>query len=115
MEAKASSKYLRVSSQKVNLVLELIRNKPTSEAIAILEQTNKKSAPLVLKVLNSSIANATENHGMLADGLYILKAIANEGPTIKRYRPRAKGRADVKRKRTTILEIVVTDEKRGKK
>ena len=115
MEANASSKYLRVSSQKVNLVLALIRNTSTSEAIAILEQTNKKAAPLILKVLNSSIANATENHGMLADDLYVVKAIANEGPTIKRFRPRAKGRADLKRKRTTILEIVVSDEKRGKK
>ncbi len=114
MEAKASSKYLRVSSQKVNLVLDLIRNKSTSEAIAILEQTNKKSAPLILKTLNSAVANATENHGMLAEDLYVIKAVANEGPTIKRYRPRAKGRADLKRKRTTILEVVVSDEKRGK-
>ncbi len=114
MEAKASSKYLRVSSQKVNLVLDLIRNKSTSEAIAILEQTNKKSAPLILKTLNSAIANATENHGMLAEDLYVIRTVANEGPTIKRYRPRAKGRADLKRKRTTILEVVVSDEKRGK-
>lgn len=115
MEAKASSKYLRISSQKVNLVLELIRNKSTSEAIAILEQLNKKAAPLVLKILNSSIANATENHGMLADNLHIRKAIANEGPTIKRYRPRAKGKGDLKRKRTSIVEIVVSDERRGSK
>ncbi len=114
MEAKASSKYLRISSQKVNLVLELIRYKNIDEAVAILEHTNKKAAPLVLKVLNSAVANATENHGMLAENLYVLKATANEGPTIKRYRPRAKGRADLKRKRTTILNLVVSDERGGK-
>jgi len=115
MEAKASTKYLRISSQKVNLVLELIRNKSTIEAVAILEQTNKKAAPLILKTLNSAIANATENHGMLADKLFVSRTVANEGPTLKRFRARAKGRADLKRKRTTILEVVVSDERKGRR
>ncbi len=114
MEAKALSKVIRVSSQKANLVCELIRNKSTQEAFAILENTNKKSAEIIKKILNSAVANATENHGMTSENLYVKLAFANEGPTMKRYRPRAKGRADLKKKRTSNITIIVTDEKRGK-
>ncbi len=114
MEAKASAKYLRVSSQKAGLVCELIRNKKVEEAFHILETSTKKSAPLLKKVLNSAVANATENHGMVTEDLVIIKAIANEGPTMKRFRARAKGRADQKLKRTSIIEIVVSDERKVK-
>lgn len=115
MEAIAKAKTLRVSSQKAGLVVELIRNKPIDKAFIILENCNKKSAPLILKVLNSAVANATENHGMVAEDLFVKRAVSNEGPTIKRFRARAKGRADQKLKRTSHIEIVVSDEKGRKK
>ena len=116
MEAKATAKMVRVSAQKAGLVAELIRYKKIDEAFAILENSTKKSSDLFKKVLNSAVANATENHGMTAEDLVIVKAIANEGPTMKRFKPRAKGRADHKYKRTSHLEIVVSDDfKRGKK
>ena len=114
MEAKALSKVIKVSSQKANLVCELIRNISIEEAFAILENSTKKSAPIIRKILNSAVANATENHGMTADNLYVKASFANEGPTMKRYRARAKGRADIKLKRTAHITVVVTDEKRGK-
>ena len=114
MEAKASTKYARVSSQKANLVCELIRYKKIEEAFAILENSRKKSADLLKKVLNSAVANATENHGMLLEDLTVVRAVANEGPTMKRFRARAKGRADQKLKRLSLLEIVVSDKGVGK-
>lgn len=112
MEAKASTKYVRLSSQKAGQVCKLIRYKNVDEAFAILENSTRKSAPILRKVLNSAVANATENHGMLAENLYIIVAIANEGPTMKRFRARAKGRADEKLRRTSIIEIVVSDERK---
>lgn len=114
MDAKASSTVVRVSSQKAGLVCELIRNRSIEEAFAILENSTKKTAPILRKILNSAVANATENHGMTSEGLYIKAAFANEGPTMKRFRARAKGRADQKLKRTSHLTVIVTDEKRGK-
>ncbi len=114
MDARSEAKVVRVSSQKANLVCELIRNRSIEDAFAILENSTKKSAPILRKILNSAVANATENHGMTSDGLYVKLAFANEGPTMKRYRARAKGRADKKLKRTSNITVVVTDEKRGK-
>ncbi len=114
MEARSESKVVRVSSQKAGLVCELIRNKSIEEAFAILNNSTKKSAPIIKKILNSAVANATENHGMTSEGLYVKFAFANEGPTMKRYRARAKGRADQKLKRTSHITVVVTDEKRCK-
>ncbi len=114
MDAKAHAKVVRVSSQKAGLVCELIRNKSIEEAFAILENSTKKSAPIIRKILNSAVANATENHGMTSEGLFVKAAFANEGPTMKRYRARAKGRADQKLKRTSHITVIVTDEKRGK-
>ena len=114
MEAKASSKVVRVSSQKAGLVCELIRNKSIEQSFALLENSSKKSADIIRKILNSAVANAVENHGMTSEGLYVKAAFANEGPTMKRFRARAKGRADLKYKRTSHITVVVTDEKRGK-
>lgn len=110
MEAKSLAKNIRISSQKANLVCELIRYKTVDQAFSILDTSNKKAASLLKKVLNAAVANATENHGMLNEDLVIIKAVANEGPTIKRYRPRAKGRVDQKLKRTSHLEIVLSDD-----
>jgi large subunit ribosomal protein L22 len=115
MEAKATAKMLRVSSQKANLVCELVRYKSVEEAIAILNNSTKKTATLLLKVINSAMANAVENHGMLAEHLVVKTVIATEGPTIKRYKPRAKGRADHKYKRTSHITVILTDDEKFRK
>lgn len=114
MEAKAKTKVLRISSQKLGLVTELVRYKDIRQATSILETSQTKAAPLILKVLNAAVANATQNHGMSADKLYISQIFSTEGPTMKRFRPRAKGRADQKLKRTSHLTVVVSDD-RGEK
>lgn len=115
MEAKALLKMTRVTPRKAKLVLELIRRKNVQDAIVILENAEKRVAPIILKLLNSAIANATQNHGMLLENLWIKTAVANEGPTIKRFHPRARGRAFSIFKRTSHIEIVLSDEIRGGK
>ncbi len=115
MEAKAIAKMVRVSSQKAGLVATMIRYENVETAIALLENSPLKSADLILEVLNSSVANATENHGMLAENLWISQCFATEGPTLKRFRARAKGRADQKLKRTAHITVVVSDEEKNMK
>ena len=103
----ATLKHLRMSPSKVNLVLSEIRGKDMEEAVAILALSNKIAAAPILKVLNSAAANAENNLGMDRDGLYIAEAFANQGPTLKRIRPRAQGRAARIRKRTSHVTIIL--------
>lgn len=110
MQAKASQRNINVSPRKAKLVCDLIRNKPVTEALTILEHTNKKTAPILKKLLHGAIANATNNNAMQADKLYVYTVVANQGATSKRTSPRAKGSADLIRKRHTHLEIVVSDD-----
>ena len=109
MAAKAHIKLQRVSVRKANLVAALIRNKDIATAIAILKNTQKKTAPILLKLLNSAIANAVNNHGMNADKLFVSKVIINEGPTLKRFQPRSQGRAYSILKRTSNMSIEVSE------
>ncbi|SHF33421.1 LSU ribosomal protein L22P [Thermoanaerobacter uzonensis DSM 18761] len=109
MEARAIARYVRISPRKVRLVLNLIRGKHVDEALTILRFTPKRASGIVAKVLKSAIANAENNHGMNRDNLYVAKAVADEGPTMKRVFPRAMGRADVIRKRTSHITIVVKE------
>lgn len=109
MEAKAIARTIRIAPRKVRLVLDLIRGKEVGEAIAILKLTNKASSPVVEKLLMSALANAENNYNMNVDGLIIKEAYANEGPTLKRFRPRAQGRASAINKRTSHITIVVAD------
>ena len=109
MAAKAHIKLQRVSVRKANLVAALIRNKDIASAIAILKNTPKKTAPILLKLLNSAIANAVNNHGMNADKLFVSKVIINEGPTLKRFQPRSQGRAYSILKRTSNMSIEVSE------
>ncbi|ATG97175.1 50S ribosomal protein L22 [Mesoplasma lactucae] len=111
MEAKAQLNMIRISARKVRLVVDAIRNKPVDVAIANLQNMDKRSAEPVLKLLNSAIANAVNNNGMDADKLYVKEAYVNEGPTLKRFRPRAHGRAYEILKRTSHITIVVSDER----
>ena len=113
MEAKAVAKYIRISPRKVRQVVDLIRGKDVSEAIGILKNTPKKAAGLVEKVVNSAVANAENNQEMFFEDLYIAKAYADEGPTMKRFRPRAMGQASPIRKRTSHITIIVSDNKEG--
>lgn len=106
---KVIQRNIHISHRKAQLVCDLIRNKKVSEAIVILKNTNKKMAPIVLKLLNSAIANATNNHAMNAEKLYVYNIYANQGPTWKRTMPRARGSADMMFKRTTHLEIHLSD------
>lgn len=111
MEAKAELNMVRTSARKVRLVVDAIRNKPVSAAIAELTNMDKRSAEPILKLLNSAVANAVNNNGMEADKLYVKTTFVNEGPTLKRFRPRAHGRAYEILKRTSHVTIVVSDER----
>ena len=108
-EARAVLRYARISSRKVNIVNDLIRNKNVAEARGILMNTPKAASELLIKLLDSAVANAENNFGMDTDKLYIAEIYANEGPTLKRIRPRAQGRAFRIRKRTSHITIVVKE------
>lgn len=112
MEAKAQLSMIRISPRKVRLVVDTIRNKPVAQAVSILNNLDKTASAPVLKLLNSAIANAVNNNGMEADRLFIKTAYVNEGPTLKRFRPRAQGRAFEILKRTSHVTIIVSDEKK---
>jgi len=106
-EAKAVARMLRVSPQKLNLVAQLIRGRKASAALADLQFSRKRIAVDVKKCLESAIANAENNHDLPADELFVAAAIADEGPTIKRWQPRAQGRAFPIHKPMTHITVVV--------
>ncbi|MGL4768752.1 MAG: 50S ribosomal protein L22 [Mycoplasmoidaceae bacterium] len=110
MKAIAKQKNVHVSSRKAKLVIDLIRNKDVIKATQILENTNKKIAPIVLKLLHQAISNATNNHAMDSSKLYIYHIVANQAPTLKRTNPRARGSADLLKKRYSHLELVLSDD-----
>ena len=108
-QAVAKLSYARISSRKVKTVIDLIRNKKVGEALAILKLTPKAASELVEKLLKSAIANAENNHGMDVEKLYVAEIFANQGPTLKRVRPRAQGRAFRIRKRTSHITVVLKE------
>ncbi len=110
MKVRAEAKYIRQSPYKVRLVLDLVRGLPIDDARDVLTLTNRRAAAPILKVLDSAVANAEHNFALDGDELFVAEAYANEGPTLKRYRPRARGRATRIRKRTSHITIVVADE-----
>ena len=109
MEARAKLSYARISSRKVKIVIDMIRNKPVDVAMGILKNTPKAASELLIKLLASAVANAENNHNMDKNNLYIAEIYANQGPTLKRVRPRAQGRAFRIRKRTSHITIVVKE------
>ena len=109
MEAIAKHNFARISPQKARLVADLIRGKSVDQALEILTFSNKKAAALVKKVLESAIANAEHNEGADIDDLNVAKIFVDEGPTMKRIVPRAKGRADRILKRSSHITVVVAD------
>jgi ribosomal protein L22 len=105
---RAHAKYVRTSARKARLVADHVRGKSVTEARAILAHTPRAVAEDWEKLLNSAVANAEHNHELLGDDLRILSITADEGPTLKRFRPRAMGRASRIRKRTSHLSIALT-------
>ncbi len=110
MRTHAKARFIRQSPYKVRRVLDLVRGLPVGEARVILEHTNRRAADAILKCLDSAVANAEHNLALDADELFVAEAYADEGPTLKRWRPRARGRATKIRKRTSHITIVVADE-----
>ena len=110
LEARATLRYSRISSRKVKIVADLIRGKKVDEALAIVKFTPKASSEILEKLLKSAIANAENNHGMNRGNLIVSEIYANQGPTLKRIRPAAKGSAVRIRKRTCHITIVVKEE-----
>ena len=108
-EARATLKFARISSRKVKIVADLIRGKNVDEALAIVKFTPKASSEVIEKLLKSAIANAENNNGMNVENLYIAEAYANKGPTMKRIKPRAQGRAYRIEKRMSHITIVLDE------
>ncbi len=105
LEATAILRFARISARKVKIVADLIRGKKVDEALAIVKFTPKASSEIIEKLLKSAIANAENNHGMNRGNLIVSEIYANQGPTMKRIRPAAKGSASRIRKRTSHITI----------
>ena len=107
---KASVMHVRISPRKVRLVVDVVRGKSVSQALSILAFTRKKAALPVQKLLKSAVANAAENHGVSdVDNLVIDRITVDEGPALKRFMPRARGRATPIRKRTSHIQIILRE------
>ncbi|MBU7007458.1 50S ribosomal protein L22 [Phosphitispora fastidiosa] len=112
-EARATAKHIRISPRKVRQVVDLIRGKKVDEALAILKFTPRRAATAVEKVVKSAAANAEHNLDMDKAALIIAEAFVDQGPTLKRFKPRAMGRADLIRRRTSHITVVVREKEEG--
>ena len=111
MEARAVTRFIRVSPRKARLVIDCIRGKNVNEAIRIVSLSNKKAARPIHKTLESAIANAENNYDVDVDQLFVLHAVVDMGRSYRRLKPRAMGRADIIRKPTSHITIVVGEKK----
>ena len=109
MESRATLNNVRISPRKVQIVLDLIRNKPTDVALATLRLTPKAASPILEKLVKSAIANADNNHSMNKDSLYVAECYVTPGPIMKRIMPRAQGRAYRILKRTSHITVVLKE------
>lgn len=107
MQVRATAKYIRISPRKVRLVVDAIRGKSASEAMAMLQFMPQGAAKEVYKVVKSAVANAENNFNLSPEDLYVAAVTANEGPTLKRFRPRAHGRVGSVLKRSSHITVVV--------
>ncbi len=110
MEVRAKLRFVRVSPRKARLVADLIRGKGSEEAINILTFTKKAPSKILIKLLKSAIANATQKKTIDIDRLYVKKIAVDQGPTMKRFQPRAMGRATTIRKRSSHITLVLDEE-----
>lgn len=109
MESRVVSRYLRVSPLKARQVADLVRGKDVKEALGILRYANKKTSFMLSKMINSAVANAEHNFDMDADALFVSELRIDEGPAYKRMRPRAHGRADIRKHRTSHITVVLEE------
>jgi large subunit ribosomal protein L22 len=109
MESSAVAKYIRLSPRKVRLIMDEIRGRKVEEALNMLSFTPQKGGKILKKLINSAVANAQQSSGTDVDKLYINRIFADEGPTLKRFSPRAQGRATKILKRTCHLTVVLND------
>ena len=114
MEVRAVSRYIRISPQKCRLVADQVRSLPVGQALELLQFSPKKAATSIRKTLESAIANAEHNEGLDIDELRVNIITVDEGPVLKRWRPRAKGRATPVIKRTSHITVAVSDDNGGK-
>ena len=108
-ETKAVARTVRIAPRKTRLVVDVIRGKNVGEAFSILFNTSRGASPVVAKVLKSAVANAENNLGLDVEKLYVKETFVDEGPTLKRFRPRAKGSASEILKRTSHITVVVAE------
>ena len=109
MEARAYLRHVRIAPRKVQIVMDLIRNKPVNEAVAILQHTPKAACEPLLKLVKSAMANAEHNFNMDKNNLYVAECFDTPGPTLKRVMPRAQGRAYRILKRTSHMTVVLKE------
>lgn len=109
MESRAVAKHVRVSPRKVRLIMDQVRGKPVEEAMNLLTFAPQKAAFILKKLINSAAANAGNNLNLDVDGLYVKRIYADVGPTMKRFRPRAMGRATKIRKRSSHLTVILDE------
>ena len=110
METRAAAKFIRISPQKIRLVMDRVRGKSVEEALNLLMFSPQKGARVLRKLIDSAVANAQENAGQDVDTLYIKRIYADQGPSLKRWRARALGRATRIKKRTSHLTVVLDEE-----
>ncbi|MFA5802331.1 MAG: 50S ribosomal protein L22 [Thermoleophilia bacterium] len=111
--ASATARFVRISPRKLRLVTDMVRGKSVADARSVLAFTPRGGSVVVEKVISSAVANAENNYDMSGDDLYVSSIYVNEGPTLKRFRPRAMGRASQIRKRTSHITVIVTERKEG--
>lgn len=109
MEVKATAKYMRISAQKVRKIVDAVKGKPAEAGLNALKFMPQKSAGMVEKILRSAIANADQNAELDVDSLVIKNIIVDEGPTLKRFRARARGRGSRILKRTSHITVIVAE------
>lgn len=109
MESKAVARFVRITPRKARQVMNLIRGKSLGEAINTLTFAPKNAADVIAKVVKSAAANAENNHKMNRDALYVAQALVDQGPTLKRFMPRAMGRAAMIHKRTSHITVVLKE------
>lgn len=110
-QVRATAKYVRMAPRKVRMVVDQIRNKSVEQALEVLQFSTRAAAEPVAKVIRSAVANAENNNGMRGENLVISAAYVDEGPTLKRIRPRAKGSASRINKRTSHITVIVAPRK----
>ncbi|MFC1888158.1 50S ribosomal protein L22 [Thermodesulfobacteriota bacterium] len=109
MQVNAKARFLRIAPRKVRLVIDMVRGKKVGDALSILQFTQKRGAKVVSKLLNSAVANAENQGDIDIDTLYIKKIFVDQGPTLKRFKPRAMGRATMIQKKTSHISVILDE------